>query len=107
MKSKVLENRFFVECMCMDPSDLLVFDIDEDYQYIEVYFTNNYHNGLWWRIRSAFRLIFKPSCEYRNGASIGITKKNIKELEEAILTIKSFKEGQESNEESIILPYTS
>ena len=94
MKSDFYEERYFCECKCGDPEHLLVFDFwkwrkeaeDEDGD-IDVYFTSNWHQTLWQRIKMAFKFIFFRESFYLSD-SVWITKENIHQLEAVINKIK-------------------
>lgn len=87
MKSEI-EGRYYIECSCRNPEHLLVFDFWDGT--LGIYFSSNWHETLWTRIKLAFKFIFKRDAFFTSN-SVLIKDDNVKQLEEVIDRIKRSK----------------
>ena len=83
--------RHLIECGCLHPSHLLVFEIDswddgkpDD---ISVYFAHNWKAPFWMRVKNAFKYLFL-SEHLQYGDSVIIDERNIIDLKEVIEDIE-------------------
>jgi len=92
MKSKLVKDRYIIECSCRTPTHLLVFDFDKDeyeegvfgkYPEISVYFTSNHILNFFGRLKVCFKYLFKKES-FLIGDDVIINKNNIEELQEWI-----------------------
>ena len=102
-KSKMFENRYYIECSCGTPDHILCFDINIEKEEgkeididIAIYFTNSYKEPWYRRIKHALRYIFvQEPIVY--GSAVLIDEKNIEELEEVIEKIKKLRDENTIN----------
>ena len=93
MKSNYAEERYFVECSCGSPDELLIFDIyvhENKIEDISVYLTSPYYLKWYSRLRIAFNYLIGKT-KYIESSEVMINKKNIADLEEVIGAIKRVK----------------
>ena len=95
MKSKIIDGRYLIECVCGSHDHILVFDIDKEFdpQCIGVYFTHDSNLRWYQKIIPALKYICGVS-NYIGDSDIMITEQNIEELEEVVKVIKKFKQGK-------------
>lgn len=86
MKSKIIENRYFVECTCGSPEHLLCFDFDDNNE-VDIFFTSNYKAPWYKRIWYSLQFIFNRKKFYWGDVVII----DIEQLEEIIDKIKGNK----------------
>jgi len=88
LKSKQVNNKFYIECACESSAHLLVFEYQEDTNSIDVFTTQNLlETNIFKRIEFAIRYIFNPN-KYELSTTIILNRENIKCLEEVTKYLK-------------------
>jgi len=86
MKSKIIENRYILECSCSSFEHNLVFDYDKEFEFVSVGFIYDKDQSFFRRVIGALLYIFKKNGLYFH--EVIIHTEDIEQLEELVALIK-------------------
>jgi len=100
LKSKVVDERFYIECSCTDPDHLLVFDFwdfgrEGDYTEISAQFTSPYHDSFWRRLGYFFKYLFNKDRYLGTSDSIIFNRKNLEQLKDVVVRMEEILDKRE------------